>query len=137
MNGDRAIKVNRLLGAKPSPDGMSMTIGIVGGNGEYEFSCPPAMLTNLALIALQANSALEAKALADPAAEPTALHAFQTEGWEIRRSPNGAFLLISFRVVGGAWVRFQVPSTAATLMRETLESIEGRAPLPPTNVAQN
>jgi hypothetical protein len=126
MDDNRAVVVEKILGSKISSDGKSMTIGLIANMSEIKLDFSPTVLTTLALTALKAKSILDAKTSQGNPIDSGALHAFPCDGWEIRKSLDGAFLLLSFRVTGGAWVRVQVPSAAATPIRETLESAEGR-----------
>ena len=117
-----SIAVDKILGSKVRNDGNGALIGLTSGDKEYVFALLPEHLTSLALTALKAKTACDAQTAA---ARPLDfVHAFPCERWEIRLSADGKSVMLGFLVVGGAWIRLQVPSQTAGPMRDTLETIK-------------
>jgi hypothetical protein len=131
MSNKMSIVVDKILGSKQLPGGKAVRIGLESSGNEYNFDFTPDLLADIALTALKGKSNWDSRFPDGKLNGDTPMQVFPCDKWEIRVTNDKAFLILIFRVVGGAWIRLQLPHRSTSAIRETLEAAEGRNPLPP------
>lgn len=118
-------KVSRINGSRADKINNQIQFSFMTDNGDKILSFDPEMLSQLALSALHAKTIWNQNAQTDPP-ETEIVEFFHCNRWEVRVSPDKKFVMMGFRHTSGAWLRVQIPMDGVPVIRETLETIEGR-----------
>ena len=124
----------KLLGSRRAKSPYDVVLGFNSPEGDLELHLNPDILMPLALEVMNARSTWERE---QPTSDKNEFHALVTDRWEIRRSDQKAAVLLSLKVTGGAWMRFEISREAIAAMHRTIEVAEGRQPPIPTPSQKN
>ncbi len=134
MNQESAIAIDKVVGTKKAEDAQITLIAFSSGRNMLKLAFPNKLLSLLALTVLKSITNNESKKADGNPFLPDWVEAYTCERWEVHANNDGKAVLLCFRILGGAWIRLQVPLTMAKSVREALGVIDNSAaPVPPSD----
>jgi hypothetical protein len=119
-----AIGIKSFDGSDVSPDGLHGLFKFHLEDSEMVIAIPHAILMPF----MAAISHVSGQSARIRGQDKSIKHVFPCDWWEFSLDHNGQHSILSFQMPGGLEMSFQVARDRITMMRETLETMEGASP---------